>query len=55
MKAGLVEILYVANDDLSQKSAEKMFDSSGVNIKFLFKEINSPVKTINGKVPLKIN
>lgn len=55
VKAGLVEILYVANDDLSQKSAEKMFDSSDVNIKFLFKKINSPVKTINGKVPLKIN
>ena len=54
VKAGLVEILYVANGDFSQESAEKCLILQG-KYWFLFKKINSPVKTVNEKVPLKIN
>ncbi|HIF9339306.1 TPA: hypothetical protein ACX6RO_003430 [Photobacterium damselae] len=54
---GEAKILYCLKNDvnLNRFQVEKMFDSSNVNIVFEFIEINKPIKTISGKVQLRVD
>jgi phenylacetate-CoA ligase len=50
--AGYATIYYVTNNDIAH--VESLFDSSNVDIKFHFIEIEQPIRTISGKVKLLI-
>ncbi|AXV66455.1 hypothetical protein D0907_14750 [Pseudoalteromonas lipolytica] len=52
---GFATILYVADGHLDPKQAEKYFDSTNVGIQFEFKQIPSAIKTVSGKVNLKVH
>ena len=50
---GKAEILYVAKNNLSF-NAEELFDSQNINVDFSFKQSQSPVRTLAGKVNLLV-
>lgn len=52
---GFVTILFVPNSDIELNDVPKMFDSSSVDIDFIFKKIKKPILTSSGKVNLKVN
>ncbi|UOY08828.1 hypothetical protein L0P88_09795 [Muricauda sp. SCSIO 64092] len=52
---GKATILYVTNKNVNSELAESYFDAKNVNIFFEFKKIDSPIKSISGKVLLKVN
>lgn len=53
---GEATILYVLSDSISElQHPEKLFDSSNVDIRFEFKLIDRPIKTVSGKVNLLVN
>lgn len=53
---GEAVILYVLSDEIQElPHPEKLFDSSNVDIRFRFRLIDRPIKTISGKVNLLVN
>ncbi len=51
---GLCSILYTSNSDISSEKAKELFDANNVNMNFKFIKLNEPLKTVSGKVLLKV-
>lgn len=52
IKDGLVAVLYVTKDSVMQLDALSLFDSSNVDVDFLFYKIDKPIRTVSGKINL---
>ena len=52
---GVVKVFYTTNKNISPKEAARMFDSNNVLMEFEFEKLSKPIKTISGKVSLRIN
>jgi phenylacetate-CoA ligase len=52
--SGMAEVLVTPRDILTPESAAASFDSSNVNLDFIFKILQEPVRTKAGKVPLLV-
>lgn len=54
ISCGKVAILYVPKNNSMQIDYKSLFDSSNVDVDFVFYQINNPIRTVSGKINLLV-